>query len=356
MKPNNLKTLFFATVMIVGTMARADVFNMPDGQTSLQFVTVDDPGNAADVTKYGAVGYTYQIGKFEVTAAQYCEFLNTVAKTDTYGLFNVYMSVPTENVYRTTTTSCGCNIQRTGISGSYSYSVAADWANRPVNFVSFWDACRFANWLQNGQPTGLQDASTTEDGAYTLNGYLGDDGRNITRNPGVQFFLPSYDEWYKAAFYKSGGKNAGYWMYPTQSNNWPISELPPGHAGAANWTSQSIRCLDHVYHTTEVGAYVNSPGPYGTFDQAGNVWERNETVTDTWPNIAYRGVCGGSYYQDNVDSMSIYYGQNGVSLEASNYGFRIASIPEPSTVTLLTIGFIGLMFGRLRRENIQRIV
>src|SRR5260370_411334 len=75
--------------------ARADVFNMPSGQTSVQFVTVGDPGNAADTpvqtpydgTKaYGAVNYTYKMDKYDVTTAQYTQFLNAVAATDTYGL------------------------------------------------------------------------------------------------------------------------------------------------------------------------------------------------------------------------------------------------------------------------------
>jgi len=73
----------------MGNTARADVFNLPSGQTNLQFVTVGDPGNAPDTTGFGAVPYTYQMGKFDVTVAQYTQFLNAVAKTDTYGLFNV---------------------------------------------------------------------------------------------------------------------------------------------------------------------------------------------------------------------------------------------------------------------------
>ena len=58
-----------------------------------------------------------------------------------------------------------------GIVGDpYNYTVDADFVNRPVNLVSYWDACRFSNWLNNGQPTGAQGLSTTEDGSYYLNG------------------------------------------------------------------------------------------------------------------------------------------------------------------------------------------
>ena len=83
--------------------------------------------------------------------------------------------------------------------------------------MSFWDACRFCNWLHNGQGDG-----DTEDGAYTLKGYRGTDGRKVKRNPGAKWFIPNEDEWYKAAYYdpqKPGGP--GYWDYPTRSDTKP---------------------------------------------------------------------------------------------------------------------------------------
>ena len=127
-------------------------------------VTVGDAGNAADTrrmatdstTGYGSVSYTYNIGKYEVTSAQYCEFLNAKAKTDTYSLYNASMWSDTTR---------GCQIQRSGSSGSYTYSVASDYANRPVNYVSWYCAIRFANWLTNGQGSG-----DTESGSYLITG------------------------------------------------------------------------------------------------------------------------------------------------------------------------------------------
>ena len=136
------------------------------GLITIDTVTVGDPGNVAD-TRYnlyqrlegfGRVGYSYNIGKYEVTAGQYAEFLNAVAKTDTYGLYNSQMWSDTY----------GCKIERTGSSGNYSYSVASGYANRPVNFVSYWDSCRFANWLTMGRANG-----DTETGAYTLDAHNG---------------------------------------------------------------------------------------------------------------------------------------------------------------------------------------
>ena len=113
------------------------------GLASLEFVTVGDAGNAADAdTGYGAVAYEYRIGKYDVTAGQYAEFLNAAAKTsDPYGLYR-------EHECRGEQPGAATSSGRHG--GQLQLHVAADWANRPVNFVSWGDAARFCNWLQTG--------------------------------------------------------------------------------------------------------------------------------------------------------------------------------------------------------------
>jgi hypothetical protein len=85
-------------------------------------------------------------------------------------------------------------ITQSGSSGSFSYSVKTGFADKPVNFVSFYDSLRFANWLENGQPTGAQGNATTEDGAYTITA-AGILANSITRNSGATIFLTSEDEW-----------------------------------------------------------------------------------------------------------------------------------------------------------------
>jgi hypothetical protein len=117
----------------------------------IETVTVGNPGNAGDPIQFqgtfGAVDYVFRIGKYEVTAAQYTAFLDAVAASDPYGLYDARMWTHAE----------GCKIERTGSPGSYAYAVAPDRAERPVNFVSWGDAARFANWLHNGQPSGPPD-------------------------------------------------------------------------------------------------------------------------------------------------------------------------------------------------------
>jgi formylglycine-generating enzyme required for sulfatase activity len=282
-------------------------------------VTVGNPGNAGEssgnggsfgpIAIVGAVNYAYQIGKYEVTAGQYTEFLNAVAKTDTYGLYNVNMW---SNTY-------GSKIQRTGSSGSYTYSVAADRANRPVNYVSWGDAARFANWLSNDQLTGSQGLSTTEDGSYYLNGATSEAVlMAVTRKASAKYSIPSENEWYKAAYHRNDGVTANYWDYPTGTNSAPIAQPPPGGGNSVNigWV---------VGKTTDVGAYSGSHSSYGTFDQGGNVWEWNEWIRAS----SMRGLRGGAFDGDST-SASLASNRNGGNYptyagEGNNIGFRVAS-------------------------------
>jgi len=75
------------TLALLGFMAA-----MPVHAVTIDMVTVGDPSNAADTTGYGAVAYEYQIGKYHVTIGQYTAFLNAVAVTDTYSLYNANMA------------------------------------------------------------------------------------------------------------------------------------------------------------------------------------------------------------------------------------------------------------------------
>lgn len=262
----------------------------------IETVTVGDAGNEADTRfetpGYGAVGYKYNIGKYEVTAGQYCEFLNAVAGDDTYGLYNSYMEYAPQPDFQ------GCNIVRHGVPGGYSYTVSTAWAGRPVNFVSWGDAVRFCNWLHNGQPWGAQDASTTEDGAYFVNGATGFwQLMAVTRKPGWKWAIPSEDEWYKAAYYKGGSTHAGYWSYPTGSDSPPSNVLgsptDPGNSATYFVNALPYYTIGSPYWRTPVGAHENSDGPYGTFDQAGNVHEWNDSVVDVEGIGGCDGRCRG---------------------------------------------------------------
>ena len=217
---------------------------------SITLVNVGNPGNPADcpdtpVTTaptdghdpisitlhgYGAVSTEYQIGKYDVTAAQYCAFLNAVATTsDPYGVYNPGM----------TTNVNVASINRTGTDGNYKYSIIKDRGyfgkeletqaqheNLPIVYVSWFTAARFCNWMHNGQPVGPEGPATTETGAYNLNGATHDIAGDIdtpasdycTLTPGAKYFIPTENQWIKAAYYNSKSTKGEYYDYPTMKN------------------------------------------------------------------------------------------------------------------------------------------
>ncbi len=352
--------VFLAGFLAIGSsLARADVFNVGEGLASVEFVPVGNPGNAGELSGtgaggsgpdaiVGAVDYVYLIGKYEVTNAQWREFLTEKASLgDPYELYNTEMA------------STYGGIDRSGlgtVEDPYVYSAKggdANWDNRPVNYVSFWDAARFCNWLHNGQGSG-----DTESGAYVNIGNL----ITLVRQSGAQYFIPTEDEWYKAAYYDPSGYDPdgpggidpgpGYWEYPTQSDTAPTAEAPAGTDminGSANYWSGGF--VDPTYYGTEVGAYSAKPSDsaHGTFDQGGNLWEWNETA---FPDLM-RGMRGGGRGSlSPFDLAATYRGYGPPTHGFGNFGFRVASIPEPGSITLLVCGAVaGLAWGRRRRQR-----
>ena len=331
-----------ARVAVVAAAVCVSLVSAASAAVNIETVTVGNPGNVADTRYaspgYGAVAYTYNIGKYEVTAGQYTAFLNAVAKTNTYALYNTNMS----------NTSYGSGITRSGggtVGNPYTYSVATAFTNRPVNCVSWGDAARYANWLHNGQPTAPQGLSTTEDGAYFLNGATSDAALLAgTRKADWKWAITSEDEWYKAAYYKGGGTNAGYWDYPTSSNTAPGQDMADASGNNANYyTAPLAYPIDSGKYTTVAGEFQNSDSPYGTFDQGGNVWEWNEAIIDG----SYRGLRGGSFAPGGGDLRAADRGYYDPSFEVSHFGFRVSGVPEPATMSLLALGGLGmLMRGR----------
>ena len=339
-------------VSLAASAAQASIFNMPSGQTSAQFVTVGDPGNAADTTGYGAVGYRYQMDKYDVTTAQYTQFLNAVAATDTYGLY----TTNDQNGYSMATVYPGLfgsnlGITRSGSSGSYTYSAFGN-VNVPVFDVSWGDVARFSNWLQNGQPTGAEGPGTTERGAYTLNGAISDAAlMAITRNLGAEYFIPSENEWYKSAYYKGGGTNAGYWTYATQSNSAPSNVLSALGTNNANYYTGGGYPNGYTAppnFLTSVGAFASSPSAYGTFDQSGDITQWNET------GVAglFRGRRGGWWDSNSSELSSSIRLTDYPSSESGVFGFRVAAwVPEPGSFALFAIGVFGLFIWVKRRNS-----
>jgi len=280
----------------------------------IDFATIGNAGNATDPATrnlYGAVSYSYRIGKYEVTNAQW----NT---------FTAAAGAPTGN------------------DGGYSYSAYFTGAQQPTNGVSWYEATQFCNYLTSGDKS---------KGAYRFSGnntnpgsFQGIDRVSSISTYGITYVIPTEDEWYKAAYHKNDGVTGNYWLYPTQSNNVPSNDLiNPDLGNNANFlqVDYTIGSPDYL---TAVGEFENSDSAYGTFDQGGNVWEWNETLI-----LGYnRGVRGGSFYYYDDGLGSSYRYNHGPISEHDGMGFRVASVPEPASLGLLSLG--GLALWRRRKR------
>jgi len=227
-------------------------------------------------------------------------------------------------------------------------------ANNPVTSVSWNEAARFVNWLNVSSgsvpayrftTSGVNDNIVLWDLASAGSGYK---EANPFRNSNAKYFLPSENEWYKAAYYdpnKTGG--AGYYNYATGSDTAPTA-VASGTSGA-------------VYDDQPGPADITSAGglsPYGTMGQGGNVWEWMETNLSGTNDASgsSRGLRGGSWY-----SNAFYVASSGrfgydPSFEGGFAGFRVASlaaVPEPtSLLSTLALVSSGLLLRR-RTKNLR---
>ena len=291
-------------IPLLACAAMAALITSASATVTMDWVTVGNANNDPSSTGYGAVDYEYKIGKYEVTNAQYGEFLNAKGQTNSGGIYNTGMA--------------GYGITQTGSSGSFSYTVNGTLANRPVVYVSWFDAARFANWMMNGQ-----GSSDMESGAYTLAGAT---SGIITANIGAQVYLPSENEWHKAAYYNAA--NASHSPFPNGQNTISTADM---------------NYIYSVGSSTDVGTYISAPSAYGTFDQGGNVWEWTDSVIGS-----SRGISGGAWNSDAINLSIIYHYYIVPTSESYDLGFRIASVPEPTSM-FMTIFAGGMMLIRRKR-------
>ena len=289
------------------------VVGRPEQLVTFEWVSVGNPGNAYDTSGYGGVTNTYRISAHEVTNDQYTEFLNAVdpAGTNPNSVYNASMG----------SDAAGGISFNAGATNGSKYSVKTDMGNKPVNFVSFLDSMRFVYWLENGQGSG-----GTESGVYTIG-----TGLNETRAVNASYFIPSEDEWYKAAYHDpvnagaDGNGTADYWLYPTQSDTVPTVATADANGNVSNpganvanynlgadWNGQNG-------NVTTVGS-ATATSFYGAFDMGGNLREWNEGVIGS--SRGWRGGSWGSleaYLRSSTRSLS------GPTLGFVSIGFRVAS-------------------------------
>ena len=332
--------LFFTLLTSSALVAVTPPQNQAPQKVVISFVPVMDANNPADpTTQLGSVATNFQIGKYDVTAAQYARFLNAVAsKSDPYKLYNDKMSsdVNVASISR-----------QTNADGSFTYSTKPNTDQFPIVHVTWFTASRFCNWMHNNQPVGDEGATTTETGAYTLNGATNDVNGTATiaksdycaLNDGAKFFLPTENQWYKAAYYNTIKKGTNYYNYPTsdakfdaapgnstksipnQANYFITTNIDDSKTWPWYWNYQYSNGGKPPFLTL-VGEFMYSPGPYGTFDMGGNVfqWTSNPGVTGS------RVIRGGSWkhqLNDELNRKTCVTANPGIAYDF--VGFRLAA-------------------------------
>jgi formylglycine-generating enzyme required for sulfatase activity len=291
--------------------SRADTFGSGSNTFEISFVQISQTNNAPDprtTNKYGAVPYEYRASIYEISQ-------NDITKATAGGLSNV-------------------------TAGTYL-------GDKPAANITWYEAAAFVNWLNTSSgKTAAYNLTFTTSWSMTLQNptnawTLG--GTNLYRNKNAHYFLPSENEWYKAAYYNPAGTN--YFLYPTTSTNVPSPVASGTNANTAVYAQ-----------TVEQGpAAVNLAGglsAYGTMGQGGNVWEWMETAADGTNTTSdeNRNLRGGTFALTADPMRSVEFRSFGPASDNITFGFRVASVPEPSTYALLLLG-AGAMYLWKRRQG-----
>jgi len=322
-----------AVLLLGGFSAQAqtitETFGSGENQFSIDFVTIGNPNYVGDeararpifnefgsfirLASFGSVTNIYNLGKFEISRDQ----INKANAAGSLGITLADMSSYGGN---------GVNIAATGVS----------W-NEAARFVNYLNTSKGYQAAYNFTTSGSNDSITiwtNEQSGYNPN--------NPYRNRNAYYFLPNVDEWYKAAY---GSPDGTYYTFTNGSNIAP-NEVANGTSGA-------------VYGGGDAGvaglADVTNAGglsPFGTMAQGGNAWEWNESAIDGGNNYAMekREVRGGGTDSTSYDLDARHLIGLEPSSEYSLLGFRVAMVPEPSSLSLFLAGGAVLMAGRRSRR------
>ncbi len=290
----------------------ADTFGSEANSFEIEFVTIGSPGNPPDTTgdpnPAGAVPYEYRMGKYEISEQM---------------------------------------IDKANALGGLGITKDTRGPDKPATRVSWFEAAQFVNWLNTS--TGSAPAYKFDDEGNFQLWLPGDVGFNLSnpfRNTQARYFLPSADEWYKAAFYDPATNL--YFDFPNGSNSAPLP--------VASGTAPGTAVFDVPFDQGPADIMLaGGPSPFGTIAQAGNVWEWEETEVDLVNNDpqAIRGFRGSAWLPVNGDPLSLsssfrhYIQLPGNSI--GDTGFRVASVPEPITFWLVASGCSAFLLRRFQR-------
>jgi len=266
---------------------------------TMDFVQIGNPNNIADTTgspnPVGSVAYTYNIGKYEVSR----DMIDKAIVAGALGIQMFVFSDPDRNT-----------------------------SNKPAAGINWYEAARFVNYLNiSSGSTAAYKFDVSGNFQLWSAGDTGYTANNLFRNSLAKYFLPNNDEWYKAAF---GSPSGSWYNYPTGSDTAPVSVSGGKDADTAVYGQSIIADIDNA----------GGLSSFGTMAQGGNLREWIETSWDLVNDspTENRTIRGGPWY-NSVDALSSAqrFSEN-PDLEESRNGFRVAMIPEPSSLSLLALG------------------
>ncbi len=304
------------SILSFHSSAQADTFGSGSNSFEISFVQISQTNNATDPAsgnRYGAVPYEYRAGVNEITESM-------ITKATASGLVGV---------------------------------TAGAWTNQnqPAGLLNWFEAAAFVNFLNtNSGKTAAYNLSWSgtvwsmtlqSSNAWTLG------GTNLYRNKDAYYFLPSENEWYKAAYYNAAGTN--YFSYPTGSSSVPTAVASGTNTGTAVFAGNGVSPTQPAVVTTSGGLST-----YGTMGQGGNLREWTESAFDNLNSTAnepramrggYYSALAGTLASTNRDTFDPF-------LPNVSFGFRVASVPEPSTYALLLLGAGAMYLWKRRRDSL----
>ena len=324
-------TFCFVLLAVLVTTAQADSFGTGGNQFTLDFVPISGSSNpttaqANDASRgldgFGIVAYDYRMGKYEVTNDQWNKFVAA------YGI----------------PTGAPLYAYDNNFGGHRSYTTDV-----PTNAVSWYEAAQFVNWLNTS--TGRQPAykftGTQGTNNYTFSVWASSDSgynaNNPYRNSNAFYFLPTEDEWFKAAYWNGSAIQD----YATK----PGDTLHQGDGtSGTGWNYEDDGYVFDPYGPWGVGS--GSEELNGTYDMMGNNWEWAESPSSdpSYATYSPRGLRGGVWsYNSSVLAASSGSGSNPHG-ESYDKGFRVASVPEPASILVwFGLGVASLALLRRRR-------
>lgn len=336
-------------------LATGAAFAQPD-PSGIEFRTIGAPGNPGYngpdpwgmATGRGGVNYEYRLGRTEITTGQFLEFLNTFKMRPDFVPNSI---MPSPSIW-----GAGLDPNYNGPGERYILQNQPQAAMRPVYGMTWRVAAMYTNWLHNGKSSEL---SAYQNGAYDTSTFGYANGRftdQRTHNPGARYWIPTYDEWLKAAHYDPNHTGLNGWrMYPNGTDEPLIYGPPPSFGGDGTAQSNSsFRFNDGSHYAIPLMSYPTVQSPWGLLDVSGSGLEWTEGIV-TSSNRDYR-MAMGSYIGGTVEGAdeadrAWSFSTNDPGSGGTPWAFRIAtSVPSPGIAMMIAAVSLGTAFRRTRRD------